>query len=281
MKFDCDSHRIGGFDLSYLDSGEDKPLLHFYHANGFPVSVYLPLLNILTEDFRVVGLGQRGQDAQTEGNLSWHSAAADLIDFLEKKQLHPILGVGHSLGAVATLFASAQRPSLFSKIILIDPVLLPSSRILALAFMKLLGRKDLFFLAKRARQRANGWEDRHEAYDYFRTKSLFRTFQDTFLRSYVTYGLKPSDSGGVELLCPPEAEARIFENYPLDVWSWPKKIHVPALIIRGEYSDVLSEREVKRFCRKCGKASSRIMKQSGHLAPMENPTRIVDLIKEF
>lgn len=281
MEFDCDSHVVDGLHLSYLDSGGDRPPLHFYHANGFPISVYIPFLEMLKDDFRVVGMGLRGQDAQTGGAVSWRRVANDLIDFLTKKQMGPVIGVGHSIGAVATLFAAAKYPDLFKKIILIDPVLLPLRYVFAIALMKCTGRKDLFFLAKRARTRKNGWKDRHEAYDYFKTKSLFKNFQDDFLRSYVTYGLKPVNNGGVELLCPPEAEARIFENYPLDVWLWPRKIHMPALLIRGGHSDVLSENEVKKFCSTCHTASARTLNNAGHLAPMERPGEVADLIRDF
>ena len=281
MEFHCDSHVVDGLNLSYLDSGGDKPTLHFYHANGFPISVYLPFLSMLTDNFRVIGMGLRGQDAQTEGSVSWHHAADDLIDFLSKKQLGSVTGVGHSIGAVATLFAAAKNPNLFRKIILIDPVLLPLRYIFAIALLKCIGRKDLFFLAKRARNRKNGWKDRHEAYEYFKTKGLFKNFQDGLLRSYITYGLKPMSNGSMELLCPPEAEARIFENYPLDVWLWPKKICVPSLIIRGKYSDVLSKNEVKKFCTKCNTASAHTLKNAGHLAPMEKPEEIARIIKNF
>lgn len=279
--FHCDTHNVSGFKLSYLDSERGDIPLHFYHANGFPVSVYVPLLKKLKKDFRVLGMGHRGQDDQAKGNISWHHAADDLIDFLDKKDLGPIIGVGHSIGAVGTMFAAARRPELFSGIVLIDPVLLPRRYIVGMTLMRFIGRKDLFFLAKRARKRRKGWKDHAEAYEYFKTKNLFRYFQDDFLRSYVTYGLKPSKNGGVELLCPPEAEARIFENYPLDIWSWPGKVKVPTLIIRGAHSEVLSEFIMRRFCRICKKALPEAVENAGHLIPMEQPDRIIELIKTF
>lgn len=279
--FHCDTHNVNGYKLSYLDSEGDKIPIHFYHANGFPVSVYLPLLKKLKTNFRVLGMGHRGQDDQADGNISWHHAADDLIDFLDKKKIGPIIGVGHSIGAVGTMFAAARRPELFSEIVLIDPVLLPRRYIAGMAFIRFIGRKDLFFLAKRARKRRMKWTDHTEAYEYFKTKSLFKYFQDDFLRSYITYGLKPAVTGGVELLCPPEAEAQMFENYPLDIWSWPGKVDVPTLIIRGAHSDVLSVMEMKRFCRMCRNSLSETVENSGHLVPMEQPDRIIELIKTF
>jgi pimeloyl-ACP methyl ester carboxylesterase len=279
--FHCDSHQLTGADLSYLDSGGTRPPLHFYHANGFPVSVYLPFMTRLAEDFRVLGMGLRGQDAQTEGNTSWHRVADDLIHFLDAKKPGPVVGVGHSIGGVATMLAAARRPDLFSKIILIDPAILPLRYVAGMALIRAVGQKRRFYLAKRARGRKNGWADRFEAYEYLKDKSLFRGFEDAFLKSYVTYGLKESAKGGVELLCPSEAEARIFENYPVDVWIWPKRVSVPVLIIRGEHSDVLFNRSVHRFCSLCPNAESYLVKGAGHLVPMEKSDEVLAVVKRF
>lgn len=281
IPFNCDSYHVDGMNLSFLDSESSKPPLHLYHANGFPISVYLPMMIELTGDYRVIGLGLRGQDAQTAGNTSWHQVAEDLIRFLDSKQLGPVLGVGHSVGGVTTMLAAIQRPDLFSRIILIDPVILPYKAIWALFIMRILGKKNRFFQAERARARRNSWTDRYELYEYLKSKSLFKQFDDTYLKSYVTYGFKPSDNGGVELLCPPEAEARIFENYPLDIWHRIPRLKVPVLIIRGENSDVLFEQTVARFCKKVPGASSHLIQGAGHLIPMEKPDELLTILKSF
>jgi pimeloyl-ACP methyl ester carboxylesterase len=150
-----------------------------------------------------------------------------------------------------------------------------------MTFIRLIGKKNIFILAKRARGRRNHWESRQAAYDYFKGKSLFKNFNDEFLRSYVTYGLKDSDKGGVELLCPPEAEARVFENYPLYSWFWPKKVKTKTLLLRAEFSDVMFEKEQKRFLKKCKNSKAFVIKNSGHLIPMEKPDEVVEKMKKF
>ncbi len=279
--FDCSSYQTSDVNLSFLDSGSDKPPLHFYHANGFPASVYLPMMMELTKDFRVMGMGLRGQDAQSEGNTSWYDVADDLIGFLDSENAGPVIGLGHSIGGAATLIASVKRPDLFSKIILIDPALLPYRYVSAMALLRVLGKKEAFFLAKRARGRRNGWNDRQEVYDYLKNKALFKPFTDEWLRSYVTYGMKDSGSGSVELLCPPEAEARIFENYPIDIWFWPKKVTVPVYLIRGEHSDVFFKSCERRMLRKCSRVEAAVVKDAGHLVPMEKPDEVIAHIRQF
>ena len=279
--FDCASYNAEGMLLSYLDSGSDKPVLHFSHANGFPISMYLPLLNELALDFRVIGLNLRGQDGLTEGILSWHRLSFDLIGFLENLGCGPVIGVGHSIGAVTAMLSAARRPDLFSHLVLLDPVLLPWKHVSLIRLMKVLGRKSRFPLAVRARRRRNGWQSREEALAYFRGKDLFNGWEEAFLRAYVTYGLRPEPDGRIVLLCPPEAEARGFENYPLDVWSWPMLLRIPALIIRGERSDTLTPKCYEKFCRLCPSAKGIVMEGAGHFVPMQNSAETIRLIKDF
>jgi pimeloyl-ACP methyl ester carboxylesterase len=279
--FDCSVYVAEGAKLSYLDSGGGRPTLHFFHANGFPVSMYLPFMNELANDFRVLGLNLRGQDGLSEGIKSWHRLSFDLIGFLETIKAGPVIGVGHSIGAVATLLAAARRPDLFSQIVLLDPVLMPRRYILLLHLLKIIGRKNAFPLAQRARRRRNSWANRQEALDYFREKSLFRNWEEPYLRAYVTYGLKPDEHGRTVLLCPPEAEARGFENYPTDIWSWPRKLKVPTLVLRGETSDALLPECYERFCRICTPARGRVIRGVGHFIPMENPGETLRMIRDF
>lgn len=281
IPFECDSYSGNGVNLSYLDSGTTKPALHLYHANGFPVSVYLPFMARLTEDFRVVGLGLRGQDAQAAGNTSWYQIARDLVGFLHCRQLGPVIGVGHSVGGVTTMLAAVERPNLFSKLILIDPVIHLYKNLFSMALRRITGRKHTYLPAVRARRRRSHWKDRDALYAYLQTKSLFKRFDDAYLRAYVTYGVVPAADGGVELLCPPEAEARIYESYPLNIWSKIKRLQVPTLIIRGEHSYILTETAVNRFCRKASEVKATTIKDAGHLIPMEKPDELLDLIKDF
>ena len=44
--------------------------------------------------------------------------ALDLAGFLETREVGPVIGVGHSIGAVTTMLCAARRPDLFSCIIL-------------------------------------------------------------------------------------------------------------------------------------------------------------------
>lgn len=281
IPFECSDYSVEGLKLSFLDSEGDKPPLHFYHANGFPVSMYLPWMAGLARDFRVLGLSLRGQDGLSEGISSWHRVALDLAGFLETRGFGPVVGVGHSIGAVATMLCAARRPELFSRIVLLDPPIFPRRWIVLFRWGSLLGLKRRFPPAARARRRRNGWADKQEALDYFRTKAMFHGWKEEYLRAYVTYGLRPEPDRGAVLVCPPESEARGFENYPMDVWSWPRRLHTPTLLVRGAESNVLTAETCRSFCRLCPRAKNVVVEGAGHFIPMQRPEETIRLIRDF
>ena len=281
VPFACSDYSADGRKLSYLDSGGTKPPLHLSHANGFPGSMYLPLMTELERDFRVLGLSLRGQDGLSEGISSWHRVALDLAGFLETRGVAPVIGVGHSIGAVTTMLCAARRPDLFCCIILLDPPLFPRRLIFLFRWARLLGQKKRFPPAARARRRRNGWQDKQEALDYFRTKAMFQGWKEEYLRAYVTYGLKPDPDRGTVLICPPEAEARGFENYPTDVWSWPQRLRTPTLLVRGGQSKVLTRETCELFCRLCPQAQTTVVGGAGHFIPMQRPEETIRLVKDF
>jgi pimeloyl-ACP methyl ester carboxylesterase len=271
-----------GAELPYIDTGGDKPLLHFSHANGIPTGVYEPLITDLAQDFRVVGLGHRGQLGGASTIKDWHQLSRDIIAFLEWLDAGKAYHVGHSIGAVTGMFAAARRPGLFSRLVMIDPVLL-SSRICAMIrFARLLGIKGYHPLAKRARSRRNGWESREQAYDFFKERTMFQDWREDFLRAYIDHGLVQNPHGaGVMLLCPPEVEARGFENYSPDVWAWPARVDTFTLILRGENSDTLTPECFDRFRRLCRGCASMEIKRANHFIPMQRPRKTARLIREF
>jgi pimeloyl-ACP methyl ester carboxylesterase len=269
-------------DLPYIDTGGDKPVLHFSHANGIPPGVYMPLVEKLAEHFRVVALGHRGQMGGGGYISDWHQLAGDLAAFIEFIGVRPIFGVGHSIGGVVSMFCAAQRPELFSRIMMLDPVMLSRRLITFVRIMCVLGMKKNHPLARKARARRAHWADRADAVEYFRPKGMFHGWREEFFQAYVDHALCPTSGGnGLTLLCPPEAEARGFENYSPDVWAWPGKVTVPVRIVRGEKSDVLTPSAQTLFCALCASAEPITVPGANHFIPMQKPVETLDCILKF
>ena len=263
--------------------GGRGPVIHLAHANGFPPAAYGPLAEVLTERFHVVGLPARTlwPGSWPESISDQHPLADDLVDGLDTLGLRDIYGVGHSLGGVLTLWAAIRRPDLFRAVVLIDPVILPPSWLQVIRLMRWLG---LYWYQPRvqgALHRRRVWPDRPACYEHYRAKRLFARWPEPSLRAYVEAGTRPRADGQVELVYPPEWEARVFATTPTGIWEDVPQLRVPALFVRGERSEVFRPECQRLIARQLPGAQFVVIPNAGHLAPLERPVETGAAIREF
>ncbi len=265
------------------DLGGDGPLLHLAHANGFPPGSYVPLAQALAPYYHVVGLAARPlwPDSSPEAVTSWHPLAEDLVAALDELGWRGIIGVGHSLGGVCTMLAAVQRPDLFRAVVLIDPVILPPSVLWVLRLMRWAGLRDRQPLVRGALRRRRHYPSREACLAHYRRKPLFARWSDDSLWAYVRAGTRPRAEGGVELVYPPEWEARIFATSPTDVWRYVPRLRTPVLVIRGSHSDTFRAQCQRRMARLLPQARFCVIAGAGHLVPMERPQETGAAIRQF
>src|SRR5262249_22185487 len=147
--------------IPYFDFGGTDQPLHFLHANGYPPECYQAFLNLLRTKYRVFGMLLRPlwKDSKPDELQSWKPLSGDLLQFLAP-QPTPVIGVGHSIGAIVTLRAALQDPGKFRALILLDPVLLVPSRLIFWKVFRALGLRDsLHPLIAGARKRRRVFDD--------------------------------------------------------------------------------------------------------------------------
>ncbi len=284
------------------DFGGQGPLVHLAHANGFPPATYTPLAEALIEP-PLLGLGSHPEagerlgpgyqvvamparplwpDSQPDEAPTWHTLANDMIQALEG--LEPpdkVIGVGHSLGGVCTLFAAVRRPDLFRAVVLIDPVILPSRLLRLVRLLRWLGLERRLSLVRGALKRRQTWPDRQACFEHYQEKPLFANWSDESLWAYVEAGTQARVDGGVELVYPPEWEAHVFATTPTDVWDYVPQLEVPALFVRGEDTDTFRPESRRRVQELLPRARFRLILEAGHLVPMERPAEVAAAIHEF
>lgn len=277
---------IPGGRIHFLDWNGSGPEAHLLHANGFCAGTYNPFVKHLASDIKITATDIRGHGdsiGQTLGRINhWKIFAEDLKNFIEKKMSPPVIGIGHSLGAVTTYMAAATYPHLFSGIILIDPVILPK-RILylfkALRFTGLIGK---FHLASGARRRKRVFSSKNEALQRFTSgRGIFKTWSPEFVDAYLECGLLEEDENTAILKCDPELEAQIFESAPTDAWEFASKILCPVLAIRGEKSDTFYPDAAESLKKYIKDYTLVTIPNTGHFVPMEKPEECALIIKDF
>jgi pimeloyl-ACP methyl ester carboxylesterase len=213
--------------------------LHFSHANGFPPGTYRTFLQTLTAQFHVLSMEARPLwgDQDPACLRHWRELADDQARFVQEMGLTGAIAVGHSLGAVTSLFCAAAHPGLFRALVLIDPVILPAHLCPIWALAGLTGLNRRAALPTRTRRRRMEWPSREVLYRAYRAAQVFARWQDDVLLDYVTSVAEDIPGGGVRLRYPREWEARIFETAPPDSWlAMPRLCRIPLLVLRGQHS---------------------------------------------
>ncbi|ADO71661.1 alpha/beta fold hydrolase [Stigmatella aurantiaca] len=259
--------------LALDDWGGTGPVLHLAHANGFPPGTYRKLIELLKPRYHVVTVRNRWLVPGTDPLevQTWDDVAGDLIQALEAQGLEGVVGVGHSLGGVATLLAAARQPRLFRAVVALDPVLLTGRLLLAVRGLSLLGIRGWIPPASQARRRRERWSSREEAAEKLRGKPLFQRFDPECFQDYIASGLTSTPEGDFRLTIPRAWEARMFETSPRDAWRSLRSLSVPTLMVRGGDSDVFFPEALERVRRTVPGVRTEELPNTAHLFPLEQP----------
>jgi len=270
--------RLGesALEIALLDWGGEGPPVLLHHANGFCAALWAPVAEKLCSRFRVFAMDARGhgdsaKPAATAGNYSWARFGADaaaVADLLTQRHGRLPLAIGHSFGGTALVLAAIERPHCFERLLLLDPVVLPSGA----ARRARISRGHV--LAEAARRRRAVWASRAEAREAWAAKDMCAGWEPAALDLYVREGLRERDDGLFELKCSGEVEATIYENnLSVDVMALLPKLEAPAAVVwarRGHFPRAHMEALASAMRRGVLREAP-----TGHFVPMEDPSWVV------
>lgn len=269
----------------HFELGGTSLPLHFLHANGYPPGCYKSFLELLQTQYHVFGMLLRPlwKDANPNEIKDWQTFSEDLLQFLSQ-QPSPVIGVGHSIGAVVTLRAALRQPRKFRALVLIDPVLFVPSFIIQWRLVRVLGLGDrLHPLIAGTKKRRRTFDDLDTVFRGYRSRSIFRYMTNENLRILIEGMTQARDDGTHQLLYSPEWEAQIYRTgmQDFDIWRDLPKLDVPTLFIRGAETDTFLENAAKFVKRKQPKFWVKTVDKSTHLLPLERPQEVFDIMQSF
>ncbi len=269
---------IGDASIPYLSSKSSGPTVIFLHATGFLPWLWLPVARHLKNSFRLVApyfCDHREADPE-KGGFSWMLLAEDLTRFCECLNIENPYMVGHSMGGAIMSIAGGKFGLDIKKLLLIEPIFLPPE------IYKMQMRVDEHPLAGKSINRRNFWNNASEAKTYLKSKQLFQTWDDEMLDLYVQYGMKDSETGGLELTCHPRNEAALFMgSRAFDPRPVLSEIKCPVLVLEGEHTGNKGFIDQEETARAFADGQYRRVKDAGHLIPMEKPKETAGIIREF
>lgn len=249
----------------------------FVPGNGFSAGAYRHLIDPLAQNYKVHGLKLRPLCEGAAPTRDWRDLARDVGAFIDRHFSAPVIGVGHSIGAVALLLSGAERPTRYTQLVLLDPVALRPwiATLLQYAPAAIRQRGPR---AKSTAKRPNRWANKDEAYARERKRRHYARVSDDVLKQIVESGLVPHPEDGYMLRFSREWESRLYES-PANIWGVLRRALPPVTVIRGEDSDLLSESAFKRWRRRCPQHRFIEVPDSGHLVPFEKPAFVAELVQ--
>ncbi len=285
---------IPHFDLA----GNGQPL-HFLHANGYPPACYKSFFELLQTQYHVCGMLLRPlwKDSNPSDIHDWKPFSEDLLRFLallmpgfdtSEKNTHstqptPVIGVGHSIGAVVTLRAALRDPSKFRALVLLDPVLFVPSFLVWWNLFRAIGLGNKVYpKVSSALKRRRTFDNLDTVFRRYRSRAVFKYMSDENLKNYIE-GITHKTNNHYELIYSPEWESRIYLTGLLDfdIWRELPNLTVPTLFIRGAETDTFRENAAKLVKRKQPKAWVETLDKSTHLLPLEHPKEVFNMMESF
>lgn len=255
---------------------------HFYGGNGFALGVYEPLLNDLAQHLNITALTMRGEwdDKPTADKMTREEDADVLIEFLQKTQDKPIIGIGHSQGATATTIAAAKRPDLFSALYLLEPVTFTNQqgKLYSLVPRMVKMTREPF---KSTQVKQANWGSVDAYYQFLRRHKAYKRITDEHLLTYAKNSLEAGQSAELTLRFSPKQELANYFGTPLIMKPLQQLIadnKVPVQLIIGKPSMFISQQVRQMWDKFVPSEQMTVLNDYGHLLPLEAPELCAKLI---
>jgi len=263
---------INGLRLHYLDwGGQGKQLMLLLHGFMGHAHVWDGFALEFRNHYHVISLDQRGH-----GESEWSEKLAykiddhfsDICGFAEALALDSIILIGHSMGGRNALFYAACFPERIERLVLVDSRLWDSEGS-SNALMQILMHFPL---------QADTLEAVIES-----IRELYPLLPSEFVRHIARYGYRRMEDGKYV----PRYDARMStqcqsmgystENLGLFLNNLP----LPTLIVRGEKSPFLSEKDARRIVDCLPRGILKEISHSTHMPAQENPDEFKAVVWNF
>ncbi len=272
-------------EFKYINWSKSGSLLHIAHATGLCSGVYSKFSANFAKHYKVIGLDFRGHGktkapADPTSLKNWEVFVNDLEIFF-KHFNQPLIAVGHSMGGTISAVIAARYPRLVSKLILIEPGLMPP---MWRPFVYLVQKTGLSMhvpFVTRVTKRKCIWKNKEEAMNDLFNKGPFKSWRNEVLKAYVNEAIESFGSGPVKLRCSPIWEGRIIATAPWGIWREVSKIRCPTLVLYGSKSKTFLPSVAAKIKKLIPHAIITEMPTAGHFIPMEHPEESAEIVLRF
>jgi pimeloyl-ACP methyl ester carboxylesterase len=265
-------------EVALHDLGGTGRTLLMSHATGFHGRCYSPVAALLADRFHTHALDYRGHGDTPRPPgvpVDWNLYANDVVAVAEvlARALGPLVAFGHSMGGACLLIAAHDRPELFDRLVLFEPIVIPPEG------MRPDGGPSP--LAEGARRRRASFPSFEDAIANYVAKPPLNVFTPEAIEAYVLHGFRHDDDGHVYLKCEPETEALTFEMSAGNrSWTALPEIVTPVVVATGRVEPFQPSALAERVAEMLPNGQYVELADLDHFGPMTHPDRVAELIAQ-
>jgi pimeloyl-ACP methyl ester carboxylesterase len=207
--------------------------------------------------------------------------AGDVLAVLDELGVEHWVALGESLGGGVCSLLDEQRPGATRRLMLCEAI---AFDVVAARGSRPAGTApgQANPMATIARKRRAVWPDRATVVQSYGARPPLAALAPEALEAYVRWGFVDRADGQVELACPPDAEATLFEMSPHDdgalaAWRHLDALSAPTTVVAGEHSDL----PMDWFRAQAERAHAPLVRvDGGHFFLQEDTGRAERLVRE-
>ncbi len=266
--------RVNGLKIHYQEWGDASlPAILMVHGFGVSGHMFDEFAEKVRDRYRLVAIDQRGHgdsDWAEDGDYSRDAFVRDLEGVCESLGLGRFFLMGHSMGGLNAAAFAARHPGLLKGLVLVDagPEAAKEGVDNIMRFTS--GPDELEF---------------DEFVDMAHRFNPRRSIDN--IRERMRHRLKPTESGKwtwkFDRRFRSDRDAlSVGDNLSNDeTWALFRSIQVPALIVRGAESDVLTQEVAERTAAEMPQAALAVVPGAGHSVPGDNPDDFAQVVTRF
>ena len=270
---------VDGMRLHYLDWGNPHlPDLVLLHGGGLTAHTWDMAALLLRDRYHILALDQRGHGDSgwsPDGTYSWEQHVHDIAGFVQAAGLQQFALVGMSMGGINAIRYTARHPERVQVLVIVDvgPDTLAEGR------------------AELARFRDQTQEEA-DSPDWFLERAVRFNPQRpvAHLRYSLFHSLKQLPSGKWtwkqdrrrEMTEQEGEDAEAARRMQAEsLWKDLTQITCPALVLRGERSNILSTEGAQRTAAALAKGDWQEVPNAGHTVQGDNPVFFAEAVDAF
>ena len=229
--------------------------------------------HLITQDYRVIAISMagRGESEWLADPMHYHygTYVADCLALLNIFHLRNVDWIGTSMGGIIGMMLAASNPGRVRKLVLND-------------IGSFLEKSALERIYSYVRTIPISFANRAEAEAYLRKNfAPWGITEETHWQAFIAISLREAEGGAWQLLCDPNIAVplavasnnftEITDVNLAEIWL---KLKIPALVLRGESSDILMPYTVDAMKSTNPRAESRVIAGCGHAPALASPEQL-------